>query len=106
MAATFLTVMLGWAFFRADTISQAWQWLAKLLFGFDFRIAPLLRKGAPHALLWILVMLVCEWFNREKPYGFARFPENAILRYIIYFAILSITVLNISPRQSFIYFQF
>ena len=106
MAVTFIVVMLGWAFFRADTVTQACHWLYNIICGFDFSIAPLLRKGAPHALLWTVVMLICEWFNRRHEYGFAIYPSNAWLRYLVYFAMLFTTLLNISQRQTFIYFQF
>ena len=106
MATTFVVVMIGWIFFRADTIAQAWQWLHGIFCTFDFSLAPLLRKGAPHAIFWILVMVTCEWFNRGKQYGFATYPKNTILRYAFYFAALIIIVLNLSPRQTFIYFQF
>ena len=106
MASTFAIVMLGWAFFRADSVLQAWQWLREIFIGFDFRIAPLLHKGAPHAVVWSLLFLTCEWFNRKERYGFARYPKQSWLRYTIYFSILFLIVFNLSPRQTFIYFQF
>lgn len=106
MSLTFAVVMLGWAFFRADTVSQAIGWLSEILTGFDFGLAPLLHKGAPHAIFWAAFMLVCEWFNRRQQYGFARYPSNFALRYLTYMALLVLIVLNISPRQTFIYFQF
>jgi hypothetical protein len=106
MVATFAVVMLGWTFFRADNLSQAWQWLDVMLFRFDFRLSPLMRQGMPHAFAWAVVMLICEWFNRRKQYGFAIYPPNAILRYAVYFVLLFVIVFNISPRQTFIYFQF
>lgn len=106
MATTFLVVMFGWAFFRADSISQACGWLATAVAGFDWRISPLVHKGAPTAVVWAAVMLVCEWFNRDRPYGFAIYPKNTCLRYAVYFTIIILIFLNTSPRQTFIYFQF
>lgn len=106
MAVTFVTGMIGWIFFRADTIAQAWQWLNCIFLKFDFSLAPLMCQGAPHAVFWIVIMVLCEWFNRKASYGFAIYPKNTILRFIMYFAALFIIALNISPRQTFIYFQF
>lgn len=106
MVATFAVVMLGWTFFRADNLTQAWQWLDVMLLHFDFRLSPLMHQGMPHALIWTLVVLICEWFNRREQYGFAIYPKNVILRYAAYFVILFVIVFNMSPRQTFIYFQF
>ena len=106
MFSTFLVVMLGWAFFRADTVGQSFMWVKEILFGFDFSIKPILRQGAPHAVLWTSVMLLCEWVNRKCEFGFARYPVNASARYLVYWSIMLIIVLNLSPRQTFIYFQF
>ena len=106
MLATFLVVMLGWAFFRADTVAQAWQWICEIVAGCDFSLSPLLRKGAPHAVTWAFVMLVCEWFNRGREYGFAVYPKHRWKRYAVYFLVLFLTAVNLSPRQTFIYFQF
>lgn len=106
MMATFALVLVGWAFFRADTVSQACRWLGEIFVGFDFRIAPLQTNGAPHAMCWSFIMLLCEWFNRRCEYGFAIYPKSVPLRYLVYFVILFTIVLNLSPCQTFIYFQF
>lgn len=106
MTVTFFFVMIGWAFFRADTVPQAFLWLKEILVGFDFRISPIYKQGVPHAILWSSVMLLCEWVNRRCDFGFARYPQNIILRYSSYWMILLVILLNISPRQTFIYFQF
>ena len=106
ISVTFLVVMFGWAFFRADTFSQAWFWITEILVGFDFRSSPILHTGAYRALFFAFFLLLCEWFNRKESYGFARFPRNTLLRYFLYFLLLVLIVLNLSPRQTFIYFQF
>ena len=106
MVMTFSIVTMGWAFFRADTISQAAEWLREILIGFDFRLSPLETQGAPHAVLWSFVMLLFEWFNRNEQYGFAIYPKKSVLRYMTYILVLVLIVLNLSPRQTFIYFQF
>ena len=106
MATTFAVVVLGWAFFRAETIGEAWSWLREIVVGFDFSAAPLLRKGAPHAILWAGVMMLAEWFNRDRDYGFAIYPRHGWLRYAVYLAFVLTIFCNLSPRQTFIYFQF
>ena len=106
MVSTFTVVMVGWAFFRADTITQACQWLHSLFLGFDFSLPSGSTHALQRALGWIAAMLVCEWVNRSKPYGFAIYPKNRVLRRAAYLAILVLMLLNLSARQTFIYFQF
>ena len=106
MATTFVVIVFGWAFFRAETIQQAWFWLREIVVGFDFSVAPLLTLGAPHAILWAGVMMLAEWFNRDRDYGFAIYPRHGWLRYAVYLAFVLVIFLNLSPRQTFIYFQF
>lgn len=106
MTSTYLVVVFGWIFFRADSITQALQWVQNIMFSFDFSIAPLAHMGVPCAALWSFVMLVVEWFGRTKEYGLAYYPQNLFLRMVVYIAILMIIFMNLSPRQAFIYFQF
>ena len=106
MMRTFLVVMLGWAFFRGETVAQAWYWIREILLGFNLNPAPLSGKGVPHAIIWALIMLAVEWFNRNREYGFSIYPKQMFLRRAIYIGMIVLMILNVSPRQSFIYFQF
>lgn len=106
MGSTFLVVILGWAFFRADSVAQAFVWLREIVLGFDFGVSSLRGQDVSHAVAWSSVMLLFEWLNRQYEFGFSRYPKNAFLRCLVYWAMMIVIVLNISPRQTFIYFQF
>lgn len=103
---TFMIVVFGWTFFRAETVSQAVDWIRVIVLGFDFSLAPLMHQGAPHAILWSGIMMFVEWLNRRCKFGCAIFPSNSILRFGCYGIMILIIALNLSPRQAFIYFQF
>ena len=106
MSVTFFVVMLGWAFFRANTVGEALFWLGEIFTGFDFSLDTLAHKGVASVIAWILFMLGCEWFNRREQYGFAIYPANPVVRYFTYLLLMLLIVMNLSPRQTFIYFQF
>lgn len=106
MLVTFFVVMFGWAFFRADSVGQSFMWIREILFGFDVSVKPMLGHGVPHAVFWSSVMLLCEWVNRKCDFGFSKYPKKDSVRYLVYWLIMIIIVLNLSPRQTFVYFQF
>ena len=106
IASTFLLVTTGWAFFRAKSASQAFFWIKRIFFDFDFRISTISHAGFAHASVWISAVICCEWFNRRNSYGFARYPKSIFARYAIYMILMTIMLFNFSPRQTFIYFRF
>lgn len=106
MGLTFFIVVIGWSFFRAETVSQAFNWIQLIITGFDFSLAPLSHQGAPHAILWSSIMMIVEWLNRRCGFGCAIFPSNSALRYMCYVIMVLVMAANLSPRQAFIYFQF
>ena len=106
MTVTFIIVMLAWAFFRANSLAEAYSWLSTIIAGFDFSLKPLAGVGCPHMMFWLLIMIVCEWFNRKMAYGFAIYPESVWLRRSLYHVILFVIIVNMSAGKTFIYFQF
>lgn len=107
MCATFSVVMFAWAFFRADTVGQAVGWIDDIFTNCHHSTGGQLSKcGAIQAIGWSVFMFVVEWFNRQQRYGFSIYPKRYWLRYPLYIALLLIIFLNVSPRQTFIYFQF
>ena len=105
MIVTFLLVVIGWTFFRAENISQAFAWLDKMLLHVDFAV----QKGGGLALgakglLFAAVLLIVEWFNRDR--AIPRLPRSAALRFFIYCLLAWCIFFWCPEAQTFIYFQF
>lgn len=105
MVVTFLLVVIGWTFFRAENISQAFAWLDKMLLQVDFAV----QKGGGLALgfkglLFATVLLIIEWFNRDR--AIPRLLRNAVLRFFTYCLLAWCIFFWCPEAQTFIYFQF
>jgi D-alanyl-lipoteichoic acid acyltransferase DltB (MBOAT superfamily) len=102
MTFTFALAVIGWVFFRADTISQAWHYLARIPHGGT----PDLTGLAP-LCLFILIMLTTEWFNRSREHGLdLRGIKSHPLKFTIYYLLIFLIFLSYNGTESFIYFQF
>ena len=111
---TFLLVVIGWVFFRADSIGQAFEYLGGMMDISLFSLPTTSRLLILKCLFFALCMFVVEWLQRNKQHGLDFFDtKSSILKYSIirwglYYVILSIIALNynIGEQQQFIYFQF
>lgn len=101
MSFTFLLAALGWIIFRSDNISQTIQIFSSIFSTSLFQM-PVLSK----TFIFVLVMLVVEWINREKEHPFQIAIKSKILRYVIYYAIMLTIILFSGNQETFIYFQF
>lgn len=104
MILTFAVVVIGWAFFRANTICQAFAWLEKVLLGFDFHLRQACMGSAHTIVIPILIMLGWEWVSkgREVPV----LPRWRWLRWVVYYMLVFAIVYWQPAAQEFIYFQF
>ena len=66
MTLTFVLVVIGWIFFRAPSVSVAFKYMADLWSGSLFTL-PTFR--ATTLGVFILVMLMVEWLQREQKHG-------------------------------------
>lgn len=108
MATTFILVVIGWIFFRAQTISDAWHYL-KRLFSASLFDTPV-SYGNKHAfwvtLIWLGVLLIVEWIQRNRTHGlFLDHVKPNVVRWGIYYTIL-IALYFSKSAETFIYFQF
>lgn len=106
MAITFFLVVIGWIIFRAENITQAWDYIFRMVTEFHIASVPYGRK----VLLYISVLLIVEWLQRDKQHGL-QITERGIwkyrlvrfsLYYVLVFAILALK----GESETFIYFQF
>ena len=106
MGTTFFLVVIGWIFFRADSMTIAVNYLMNMFNGSLFTI-PQYMIGLKKTLLCIGFMIIVEWIGREKAFaleiGNIKFTA---VRWVIYVAIITLILEFRASSQSFIYFQF
>ena len=100
---TFFLVVIGWIIFRADNVTQFFDYMGCIA-------SHIMQKdstGIPkYTLAYILIMLCMEWFNRSKQYGLQFHLPSRWMRWSLYI-LLSIVILTQAGNQAqFIYFQF
>jgi len=105
MTSTFLLVILGWVFFRAENIGKALDYLdrifSKSLFSIPF------AQGNNSLFLTVLIMIAVEWFQRNKKYGLQiDSVKNSFVRWSVYFGVLLLIFFFGGKSETFIYFQF
>lgn len=107
---TFFLIVLGWIIFRAETISQAWEYIEGIIAQNIFQGPYLINREyyIPLAIA-ILFLLVMEWLNRNESHGLAINKTISIqwVRRLVYFGIVLFMIYfgKFSYNQ-FIYFQF
>ena len=107
MLITFLMVLFGWIFFRANTLTQAIDFI-KRMFSADLFKSPKLPELADLTIAFIIFFFIIEWIGRENKYALERFGLKWYVpfRWLFYsFLILCVIVLS-GNEQVFIYFQF
>ena len=107
MAITFLLTVLTWIFFRARNIKEA-VFIIKSIFSFTLFQQPTcnLRLDGIITIFFICMLVLIEWINRKKSFGFERLPMSIIKKILLYMLLLSSIIYNTGANQEFIYFQF
>lgn len=118
---TFVLVVIGWIIFRADNITEAYEYILHIFTPASWmcRISGIEKFVVP--MIWICSLLVIEWLTRSSEHNFRIFmgempcvikvfekklSNSVIVRWSIYL-IVSLIILCFSGKQAgFIYFQF
>ena len=107
IALTFFLVVIGWIIFRAETMTQAVDYLSAMITNKFFDVSML--KGTVYLFLGLLLLFI-EWLQQDKQHAlqFANVrPFNyRLVRWGIYYVILWMIVKFTGNVQTFIYFQF
>lgn len=102
MLGTFALVVVGWIIFRAESIGQAWDYIAHICNRSLFSMP----VGGKKALLFAAVLIAVEWVGRRNQFALQKMPRQAWLRYAIYY-VIGLSILFFSGTgTTFIYFQF
>ena len=106
MLVTFFFVLVGWVFFRAESMTQAVGYLWRMVTTFR----PVLPEHGNDPLIYIGLLLVVEWLQRTRPFGLS-LPERGLLghrwvRWTLYLGLFIAVFLLAGQQEKFIYFQF
>lgn len=107
---TFIFVLLGWIFFRSESISVAIDYIRNIYSSSIFYIPKVGGINNVYALIslfYILVLLVIEWINKDKSFGFdISSIKRRWVRYLLYTIIVFSIYYFGNNSSDFIYFQF
>jgi D-alanyl-lipoteichoic acid acyltransferase DltB (MBOAT superfamily) len=108
MLSTFVLVVIGWIIFRAETITQAWDYLSRM---FSPSIFDVSVQWGKKAILYIIILMLVEWFQRGKEHGLQDISSVGILKYrpiriAFYYLFIVLILLLAGAQGTFIYFQF
>ena len=102
MGLTFALTVFAWIFFRAPSITVAVDYIARICTERLF----LPTIGKDDAVLWVLIMLGCEWFTRTKNFPLENLSFPKPIRWSIYLLFIFIIFKTYTIEKTFIYFQF
>ena len=105
MLLTFFLATVGWIIFKADSIGQAWNYLKGICSTSLFSRPD--ASGVTGFAVAIVIMLLVEWFQRDKEHGFDLSGIKwGVVRYAAYLVVLFLTFAFGGHAVNFIYFQF
>ncbi len=109
MFFTFCLVLFGWILFRSESISDFVQYCEEMCQMGTLRACYRLfiQSDIWPKMVFIIIMLVVEWLQRDKEHGLVLDKMKPWLRWVICFIIvLMISCFTDNEIGSFIYFQF
>ena len=109
MLLTFLLAVFGWIVFRSESMGQAWEYCCGIMQWRAIGTGSVFfaRLDLWMTVLFIILMIVVEWLQRDKEHGLDISRFKPVTRYVLVIALIEIILffMPTSPEQ-FIYFQF
>ena len=108
MVLTFFLVVLGLILFRADSITQVWDYIRGACNKNLLTIPYLMNRLYYIPLIcFIILMLIVEWVQRKEQHGLVLGAVQCkFLRYCIYVGLVILMVWVGGKAETYIYFQF
>ena len=105
ICATFFITVIAWIFFRAENINHALVYISNM---FSASLFSLPQIGSKRLIYLILIFVSIEWLQRGKQHALQidNIPFPKLLRWGMYYAIITISFRLGENQQTFIYFQF
>ena len=97
---TFISVTIGWVFFRSETIGDSFNYLNQMLFEFNFSLKYI------SSMVYVNFFLLFDFFLRKDERNFMD-TSNKYFRRLVYIFLFIITFSKFFlVKSTFIYFQF
>lgn len=105
---TFGITVIAWIFFRSSSIADAFSYISLMFSSIAAYDSNTVKYGTHVVWIFILVLLIIEWFHRDNEHGFElnKAKTPVALRWISYTCIILVISLFGAAQQEFIYFQF
>lgn len=106
MLVTMVLVMLGWVFFRANSIKHACDYLLHMFVTHDS--VWLVPRNSEKVIVYILILWVVEWLMRRYDYALQLqcVTHRKWLRILVYTILILFIEFSMGRSSEFIYFQF
>lgn len=103
MLLTFILVTIGWIIFRAETISQAWEYFQGI---FTHPFFPLTLGMTKKAILFSGILILTEWLTKKRPYALEKMTGKPFIDWAVYYMLVIAILFFSGVGATFIYFQF
>ena len=110
VVVTFLLAVIGWVIFRAENISQAWDFVSRMILTAFDDFHP--RLGSLSTAILVVLLMVVEYLQRDKVHAL-QFSTKGLFQYgtarwMVYLAMTAAIFYYAfnNVGQEFIYFQF
>lgn len=104
MLFTFSLTVFAWIFFRADSITHAYDYLSR----FFINDINTISISIPNELFYLIsIFLLIEWLGRSSKFAIEKLQfMPKILRWMFYLGLILLLFMFAGQEQEFIYFQF
>lgn len=107
IAVTFILTLFAWIFFRANSVSQAFDIIGTIFSASLFTI-PNLNARAILVISLMTIFMIIEWLGRENQYAIEsiKLKYSRPVRWAVYYSLVILIFFFAGQGQTFIYFQF
>ena len=108
MSLTFVLTLFAWIFFRAESLTHAFEYISGI---FSSSIFSSIQVGHTKTIILlglIFLFQLIEWFGRQENYALEKLglAWPRFLRFSFYFFLIGLMFVFSGKQQEFIYFQF
>ena len=106
---TYFQILIGWVFFRSDTLADALIFCKNLITGSFLKTPYVFGIGVEKAgitLLFVGLLIIIEWIGRRNHHPFENFSQSSWKWFVITYALAMMIFLFGQKQSDFIYFQF
>ena len=105
VGTTFSLTVIAWVFFRAENVSHALMYLAKI-FSSSLFVIPEFRPK--NLIILIVVFMAIEWLGRKQEFAISKPHLSKITQWLFYYILVYIIYFygQFGENIEFIYFQF